>query len=96
MAKYGSPPTTLNHNSRVYRVKHLPEADMHIGLDEQVCALVEAGNPLTDLLQMLPAAAPSSAESDSHLIVGNDGVYVQLGPSWRDERMHLSPEERHK
>ncbi|MBN1220193.1 MAG: hypothetical protein JXM69_14795 [Anaerolineae bacterium] len=95
-SEYGGASSWLTHGNRTYRVKRMAETDMQLGLDEQIYTLLKSGEKI--LPEKLVAAGPdgpfSAETTDGRITVGSDGIYVQLGDSWRDDKMSLSPAER--
>jgi hypothetical protein len=93
---YGGAAVSIPYGQRTYRVKRLEEADLRLGLDEQVYTMVQSSKkpPMKALLQTL-AALPAPEEGDEEQVaIARDGVYLQLGQRWHPERMALPPGER--
>ena len=79
-----------------FPMKRINEADLSIGLDEQVFEIIQNGDMpvLRRLVAVLSDVSLPQDELDSQVAVGRDGIYVRLGPHWGDDRMHLPPAER--
>jgi hypothetical protein len=97
-ADYRDQANSITFADRAYRVKNIPEINGRIGLDEQVYDLIKSGQPLTQnfLSHLAEVATQPDAHNESNLqtAVISDGVFIQLGESWGDQRMHLPPAER--
>ncbi|MGH9635673.1 MAG: hypothetical protein ACRD72_12650 [Candidatus Angelobacter sp.] len=65
-----------------FRVAHLPDVDMWIGLGEK------ARHPNSTIEQAIPPY------SEGREFVGSDGILIRLGPAWSNENMKLQPQER--
>lgn len=93
---YGQSAAVITYGGRAYRVKHLAEADMTLGLDEQVYSLLEAPRGLRPkaLLEALAEERAPEEGDEEQVALGRDGVYIRLGARWHPERMALPPAER--
>jgi hypothetical protein len=95
-AEHSGAPTSITYGNRTYRAKNIAEADLQLGLNEQIYALLQSDDKLLskDLMTGLSGVISPSDEDKAQTIVGHDGVYVQLGDSWHDDKMYLPPAER--
>jgi hypothetical protein len=95
-AEYRETATSITHGNHTYRVKNIAEADLRLGLDEQIYALLQSGDKSLskNLITGLSGVTSPSNEDEAQTTLGHDGVYVQLGDSWRDDKMYLPPAER--
>ena len=73
------------------RVVGVPGADMRIGLSEDIRTMV------TDKTEqhLLPREAVRSFDVSRNLLLGSDGILVELGKTWSPEMMSLEPWDRH-
>jgi hypothetical protein len=96
LSEYGGAIDTETHGNRTYRMKRINEADLSIGLDEQVFEIIQNSDMpvLRRLVDVLSDVSLPQDELDSQVAVGRDGIYVRLGPHWGDDRMYLPPAER--
>jgi hypothetical protein len=95
-SEYGESSSVVTYGNRRYRVKHLVEADMTLGLDEQVYNLLETPRSFRPkaLLDVLAEEQAPEEGDEEHVALGRDGIYVRLGERWHPERMALPPAER--
>ncbi|MFC1976405.1 hypothetical protein ACFLXQ_08395 [Chloroflexota bacterium] len=95
-AEYGGESTAVTYRKHTYRVKSIAEADLQLGLDEQIYALLQSGDKSLskNMATGLSDVTSPSDEDEAQTTVGYDGIYVRLGDSWRDDKMYLSPAER--
>lgn len=69
-------------NGRRVRVTRLDSVDLHVGLEEAA------------ILDELRPAVDSIDDANRSAFLGTDGLYVRLGPSWRDFEMRREPQSR--
>jgi hypothetical protein len=93
---YGDAAASIDYAQRTYRVKRLTEADITLGLDEQVYKLLQAEKRVSikGLLEVLTALPAPEEGDEEQVALGQDGVYLRLGNRWHPERMALPPAER--
>jgi hypothetical protein len=65
-----------------FRVAHLPELDMWVGLSETP---PHPGGTVDQIL---------AVDVGGREFIGPDGILVRLGTAWSDENMRLQPQER--
>ncbi|MCB0179215.1 MAG: hypothetical protein KDI62_13360 [Anaerolineae bacterium] len=92
-ADYGGAPVFETYQDRTFRLKAIPEADLHIGLDEQIFQRLAGDDFSLERFFASRRRAPQ-IEATEQITVGSDGVYVSLGERWSPTRMHLPPPER--
>jgi hypothetical protein len=66
----------------VFRIAHLPELDMWVGLSQRDRSPGNVKKPT------------AIRHSGGREFVGPDGILVRLGSAWSDENMKLQPQER--
>lgn len=93
---YGPKPFAESYGGRSYRVKPIVEADLRVGLDEQILEWLQTNRKLGlyRLAGLTPPQPSAQAETPEPITIGHDGILVELGERWGDTRMHLSPTER--
>jgi hypothetical protein len=93
---YGPPAAAVTYGNRSYLVKHLAEADLQLGLDEQIYRLLQSMDkavPKALLEAVAEERAPEEGDEE-YVALGRDGIYIRLGDRWRPEQMALPPGER--
>jgi hypothetical protein len=94
---YGGKAEAVTAAARAYRVKRIPEADVQIGLNEQIYQLMQTQDSrfsrklVNDMIETTP-----QDQTEPHTMIGPDGVFIRLDEAWGENRMHLPPEERNK
>ena len=72
-------------------VVRVPGSDLRIGLSEEIRKTVTERTEL----QLLPRATVSSFDASRNLLLGSDGILVELGKTWSPKVMSLEPWDRH-
>lgn len=92
-ADYGPPSFLESYGERTFRLKAIDEADLRIGLDEQIYQRLRGGDFSLERFIASRRRAPR-IETTEQISVGGDGIYVGLGERWSPTRMHLPPADR--
>ncbi|MCB0196304.1 MAG: hypothetical protein KDJ65_30410 [Anaerolineae bacterium] len=92
-ADYGPPSFLEEYGGRTFRLKAIDEADLHIGLDEQIYQRLGGDDFSLERFIASRIRAPR-IEATEQITVGGDGIYVALGERWSPTRMHRPPPDR--
>ncbi len=79
-------------NGRKVRVVEVPGADLRIGLSEEIRDMVTE-EPRKELP---PEETIRRVDESRQILLGSDGILVELGKTWSPEMMSLQPWNRHR